>query len=168
MKQYQKRNTLDEYKTNKLEELPNWKWIPDNTNKIKSFEESYNQLKEWIEKHQKLPNHHSTNKEEASLGNFCRLTKKKYKNDILDKDKTKKMNELGEIWKWNQTDKILEKCNKLKEFMEKNNSLPKINSNNEEEKKLAELATNLKTSYRKKTLSENMIKYLEKIKIWKW
>lgn len=99
-KQYKKRGKLSVEEQTQLEDLPNWQWIPEITIKPRSFEDNYNDVKEWIKKFNKIPNKRSADKNESKLGEFCSRVRRLYKHNNLDIQRKELFDKLGKIWIW--------------------------------------------------------------------
>src|SRR3989304_456408 len=90
-----KNSKLNDEKIKLMCELPYFV-LPESKEKkiIKSFEDTYFELKEWIIKNNKLPQGNSSDPNEKSLNTFIRNQKNKYKNNKLNDEQITLMNEL--------------------------------------------------------------------------
>jgi len=64
-----------------------------------TFDNIYNQLKEWIYMYKKIPSNSSKNIEEKKLGHWCRNKRYKKRTNNLSEDEIKKLEELA-LWLW--------------------------------------------------------------------
>jgi len=99
-KESQKDNKLSKPRKNKLELINGWQWI--NTNKViikKTWNQRFNDLREWVSQNNRLPLKSSSNQEERSLGVWCFNRKRNKQSGKLSKDQIKKLESLPG-WKW--------------------------------------------------------------------
>lgn len=111
-----------------------------------SFDENLKNLEEWVYVNKKKPSMRSENEEEKRLWKFVKYQKYKIKNDKIRKEKKiefEKIPFINERKNSNFEGKLLH----LKEWKQKNNNkLPKLKSNDSEEKKLAKFVSRTKSS----------------------
>jgi len=163
-----KKGKLTDAKTKKLEKIEGWYWINETINIIvKSFDDSYDQLKQWIEINKKIPSTNSKDPHEKQLGIWCstqRTNKKKGK--LLD-DKIKKLEEITK-WYWEQEDSFEDSYEKLKQFIVINKKLPSRTSIDQEEKQLGKWCSRKREDNKKGILINERIKKLEELDKWYW
>jgi superfamily II DNA or RNA helicase len=169
---YKKRGKLSDDKIKKLEYIDGWQWGENHIKKIKSFDEQYEKIKEYVKKNGKLPSLTSKNKEENQLGSWCASRRRDKKKGKLSEDKIK-LCEKVDGWYWNKDvvkKKSLfdEQYEKVKEWIEKNSRIPISGSKNEEEKQLGKWCDHKKEDKKKNKLSEDRIKKLEELPYWCW
>lgn len=89
-----KNNKLDSQKIKLLEKLPGWYWDQKDW-----FLDTYNELIKWVELHDKIPSHGSTDPMEKKLGSFCKKQRgDKKKNNLCD-ERVKLLEKLSG-WFW--------------------------------------------------------------------
>jgi predicted helicase len=155
---------LTENKIKKLEMLPFWNW----NKKIQSFDESYIELKKWINENNKMPSQCSTDIIEKRLSCWIRTNKMAYKKDKLTEDKIKKL-EILPFWYWkNNMRSFDESYIELKKWINENNKMPSDHSTDKIEKRLGRWIQDRKKAYKKDKLTEDKIKKLEILPFWYW
>jgi effector-binding domain-containing protein len=105
---------------------------------IKTFEETYKKLEEWINKNKKIPSSSSKDLEEKQLGAWCITKRQEKKKNILEEEKIKLLEKING-WNWGYTYSIKnfnETYENLKEWIEINNKIPSYTSKDLEEKQL--------------------------------
>jgi len=173
-KQKHKRNTMNDEELKLMCELPYFKFLELTGSKTtKDFCETYNRLKEWIITNDRLPNYYSKDKNEKSLRGFIRNQEIHYKNDKLNDERIKLMNELPyfklPVSKEKQVRISFEdRCTELREWILKNNRLPKSYSTEIIEKTLGIFIYDQKRHYKTNTLSEIREKMLTDLPYFKW
>ena len=150
----------------KLNKIKDWYWydllVPK---KIISFEIGYNEVKNWIDKHNSLPSCKSQDSTEKILGNWCLSKRFNKKNNKLPKFQIEQLEELAG-WFWDLNDLWDNKYNALKEWVKENNTLPSVYfKNNKISGKWLVMQRN---KYKNGKLSEYRIKLLESIDGWYW
>ena len=136
-------------------------------NYIDPFYIMFNKIKEWVKKNNKLPSHTSKDNKQHKYGNWCNHRRMDFKKNKLSEDK-KKLCMTIKHWYWNQDDLFDEQLNNVKEWIKKNNCMPKVKSKNEEEKKLAKWCIYRRREKKEKELSLNKKNKLEEINNWYW
>ena len=91
-----KKGKLSNEKIKKLEKLIGWIWEQKD-----HFDEWYDELKQWIKNHKKLPYGKSNDPQEKQLGSWCSTQRKNKKKGKLSDEKIKKM-ELLAGWFWSK------------------------------------------------------------------
>ena len=165
-----KENKLNDDIIKKLEEINGWYWTENNNHnrqQPKSFDETYEKLKVWINNNKRLPVVSKNSEEEKKLGQWCHQQRNFYKNNILDKEKINKLNEINE-WYWDKDDIFLTKYNSLSKWIQDNNKLPSGASKNKEEKHLARWCLTLRKIYNENKLDNDKINKLILLKYWHW
>lgn len=94
-----KKNMLDDYKINKLENLIGWYW-----EKNDSFDDGYNNYKNWITENNKTPSQYSNNPIERNLYLWCMRQREYKRNYKYDEEKIKKLEEIPG-WYWDRNEK---------------------------------------------------------------
>jgi superfamily II DNA or RNA helicase len=167
-RRFDKRNNkLTDYKIQQLEKIKQWYWLSENIKKLNSFEESYDELKKWIEINDALPSRYSKNKIEKKLGRFCaRMREKKTIKNINDEQH----NELEKLkhWYWKKEDTFDNIYDKVKEWICHNNKLPSSISKNITEKKYGKWCISMRKNKKNKLLNEKKINKLNKLSGWYW
>lgn len=166
-RQNKKKGKLDENKIKKLENIDNWIWSPEIIIEKKSFEDTYNEFKEWISNNKRIPSANSKDEIEKRLGSWCNKQRQSKKKGNLDEDKIKKLENLS-FWFWEKDDPFNNNIYKYVKFIEENKRIPSTISKNETEKFLAIWANNQRLNKKKNTLDEERIKKLETINGWYW
>lgn len=137
----------------KLESIQGWKWRIIQRNKPKSWDEHYNSLLTYIENNNKFPNEKIN-----YIGKWLQKQREKYKNKLLDVELQNKL-ELIPNWNWSPIqNKWNTQYESLIKYINENNKLPVKNYWIERQR----------SDYRKNKLSDERIKKLENIKLWKW
>jgi predicted transglutaminase-like cysteine proteinase len=104
-RQYKKHNKLNEDNIKKLEDINIWYW-----EYVDPFDESYNELKKWVELNKKIPSTTAIDGIGKKLATFCSTQRHSKKKNKLDKIK-------GWYWGSEEIKKIRtfdESCNELK------------------------------------------------------
>lgn len=157
-------NNLTEDKISLLNALPGWKWKRDDM-----FMTMYNKIKEWILRNKKIPYANSSNSEEKQYGIWCRNKQVREKHGKLSE------REINEIPYWRGFNKNIKKNKtydemfiELQNCISLNNRIPSSRSKNIIEAKCGKWCERNRCDYRKKMLSNDKIKKLEKIDGWYW
>jgi hypothetical protein len=145
---------LSEEKQKQLESIKGWKWdVYD-----EMWQENFEQLKEHVEKHGKIPPKNS-----GKLGGWCndqRISKNRNK---LSEERQKQLESLG-IWKWDVYDeRWQENFEQLVKYVDKHGKIPAQKSG-----KLGNWCNNQRANFKKGELSEERQKQLEFLGVWKW
>jgi len=165
-------NKLSDEKIEMLQQIEGWKWerkvIP------KTYEETYKDVKEWIQINNKIPSPKSINRVEKQLGDWCSVRRQDKKNGKLSDDKIK-MLELLLFWYWGSAkikravvkpfDEIYKE---VKKWIDDNGKLPMSNRNSEKEKQLSYWCGRQRKAKNKNKLSDDKIKMLNQLKFWHW
>jgi superfamily II DNA or RNA helicase len=158
-------------KIEKLNLIPKWKWFNKRIKKVRSFDESYNDVVEWNLKYNRIPSSESQDILEKQLSYWCGTQRKNKKIGKLDEHKIKKL-ELLNNWYWNLNNrfdnKFINNFKKLKEYIEINNKLPSQNSKDDDIKLLGTWCQSLRDYKKKKILDDEKIKQLESLPLWYW
>jgi hypothetical protein len=163
-RQDKKKNKLLDEQIKKLELLNGWYWKKDNT-----FDKKYEELIEWINKNNKLPEQYSKNNIEIKL--FKWYNNIKIHKDNLSNYKINKM-ELIDDWSWEgenlREDIFNKKYQELKEWIKTNNKLPSQIGNTNIEKKLGAMCTHIRQYKKNNNLTDDRIKKIETLNGWYW
>jgi superfamily II DNA or RNA helicase len=149
-----------------LEKIPGWYWDSDEV-----WQEKANNVKIFIEKYEKLPSQTSSNKIEKSFGHWSTVQRRSYIKKTLEKEKIIFLESING-WLWDTSD-FIGSINKIKEFIIKNNRLPKekrkaASINDKEENQLNAWCGTIRQKYKMKKLSDDEIKTIESINGWFW
>ena len=152
-----KENKLDKYYIDKLESI-DFSW--DAVESL--WDDQYNYLVEFVNKHQRFPNTDEKYPLNNNLGTWCGTQRMTYKNNKLSSERIKKLENLGFKWtviedKWNA------QLEYLKEYLDKFNLLPEYNINYPTDNKLGAWCSRQRSLYRENKLSKNKINQLESI-----
>ena len=131
------------------------------------FEETYNELVKWVDENGRIPSNHSIDKIEQRLGMFCSHKRDNYKNDKLSVHRINKLEEING-WYWKKDDPFYDKCDKLKQWLKKNNKLPNIHSKDKFEHMLGKWSSRQRYNMRNNLLTQDKIDLLNQIKQWYW
>lgn len=167
-----KNNNLDNNRIQKLNEISLWYWGNDKIKIIKTFDESYDELKHWVAINKKIPSRTSKNEIEKKLGEFCSSQRKNKKFGKLNNDRIYKLNEIS-LWYWgNDEIKIIktfdDTYDELKQWVVINKKMPNQHSKNEIEKKLGHFCCNQRQNKKNGNLNNDRIKKLEELNGWYW
>lgn len=160
-------NTLSEDEIELLEEIPYWHWGGEIV-----FDEIYNKIIKFIEKTGKLPEKETNDEEEKKLYYICQGYKNTKRQNNLTEYKIKKLEALPN-WNWgglliSKKEKSEEKYKRLKAWIEKNNRLPRIKSEDIEEDELGIMISKLRYKNSKGKLKKTTKLKLEEMPIWYW
>jgi len=131
------------------------------------FDETYEKLKIWIDNNKRLPSQMSKNQEEKKLGQWCAGRKNDKKNNKLDREKIKKLENI-DCWYWSSENLFDGTYEKLKTWVNSNKRLPSTIGKNQEEKKLGQWCASKKKDKKNNKLDEEKIKKLEELDGWYW
>lgn len=131
------------------------------------WEEAFKLLEKFIENNNRLPSFSSDNRIEKYLSEWISSQRKKYKKNKLDENQIGILNNLKYFF-WDIDTKLNENDEKsyleIKEFIEKNDRLPKKTSKDIEERRLGLAIINLKRKKKYNTLSEDLINKISSLK----
>ena len=163
-----KKGKLSDVKIKKLELLDEWYWTDENINKvIESFDDSYDELKQWIEINKKLPSSTSKNQQEKQFGIWCCTQRRNQRKGKLSDERIKKL-KLLDGWYWKQEDLFDDSYDELEQWIKINKKLPNKRSNNQEEKQIGIWCSYQRQNKKKGKLSDAKIKKIEKLPFWYW
>lgn len=135
-KKDKKNGLLSNEKILELESLKDWKWYDENVVFIKEdFDVRYNNLLSWVNINGKLPKDNNDNTEETSLSKWACIQRGKYKNNILNENKIKKLEQIPN-WYWKLEDPFEKRLDEILTFVNNNNRLPKSCSKDVKEKSI--------------------------------
>jgi len=157
-----KKGILTDENIMKLEELNGWFWDLDD-----KFNDSYEEIKKWIEINKKLPTESSKDHIEKQLGCWCYNQRKNKKKEKLSDERIIKLEKLTG-WYWEKKDSFDDSYDKLKQFIEINKKLPSQMSKDPQEKQLWVWCCTRRKEKRNNKLSDAKINKLEKLKGWYW
>jgi hypothetical protein len=127
-KQIYKNGMMKESRILMFENIKLWKWSTEKI--IKSFQENYDILIEWININNKLPSQCSKNKYEKHLAYWCFTQKQSKKNNKLSEKQIKQLENInGWYWKNNNYINIESKYIEICNFIKKYNRLPTYKDN---------------------------------------
>lgn len=137
------------------------------TNENEIFVKRYEELKEWINKNNKIPSINSNDKIEKSLGIFCSLRRRNKKDNKLSNDKILLLEKLPK-WYWNTDEIFMRHYEELKEWIKNNNKIPSKRSNDSLEKKLGIFCSDKRYDKKNNKLSNDKIILLSSLNYWYW
>jgi superfamily II DNA or RNA helicase len=155
---------LSEKQINLLSQISGWFW--DVKPRSEYFMEKFNEVKNWTEENNRIPNN-SENSIERSFSKWCFRQREHKKNGKLSEDCIKLLESLNG-WYWVQKDLFQIKYNELIELVNKNKKIPTSHSKDENEKELGIWITNKRILKKQNKLTEDQITLLEKIPGWFW
>lgn len=158
-RQNKKNNKLNEDRIKLFESINEWYW-----DLSCQFDDTYRNLKRWVEINNRLPNGGSDNEVEKVLSIFCVNQRQEKRKGKLSEDR---INQLEMINGWYWDNKII-KMNELKQWIDTNQRLPREETGDTIERKLGRFASHQRTDKRKGKLNENDIKLLESNNEWYW
>ena len=94
-----KKGTLSQDRIDKLEKIKEWKWCLVPLVIIKSFDDNYIELSEWVNQNNKIPSENSKNVIESRLGRWCSRQRANKRNNKLEKENINKLNKIKK-WYW--------------------------------------------------------------------
>ena len=159
---YKKTVKLSDDKIQKLEKLNGWFWEKED-----QFDETYEQLKQFIETNKKFPYEKSKNQQEKQLCSWCSNKRTDKKKGKLSDDKIQKLEKLTG-WYWEKEDPFEDHFDKLKQFIKTNKKFPSLTSNDKYEKHLSKWCSSQRQEKKKSKLSDDKIQKLEKLTGWYW
>ena len=153
---------LEKYAIDKLNKIKLWGW----GNTKNSFDENFKNIKKWAKNNgNKIPSYASKDKHEKKMAMWCNLMKQQKKEHTISDYRIKKLETLKN-WLWICNNKFEEAIEKLKKWIKKNKKMPKLCSDDDDEKYLAKWCSNKK--YKKNKLEKWKVKDLERIDGWIW
>ena len=162
--------SLSDEKKHKLELITGWHWSDRNKKKYRDFQEKYDAIKIWIDKHNRIPVAKSNDSQESIVGGLCNRLRNAYKDNKLNDDQIKLFENIS-LWFW-KADKIIkpfdETYEDLKKWMDINKRMPSKKSDDKEEKRLGCWCEKRKQFNREKKLIQEQIDKLNKLIYWKW
>lgn len=165
-RRYYKYNNINQDKINLLNEIPNWIWDV--------FEErwmfNYNLLKEYMNNNNdKIPINNYITECGTKLGNWVSRQRIHYKNNKLDIEKIKLLNE-NSNWIWDIDEEQWDSKYKLLiDYVNHYEKLPsKSNNMDGKYNRLGDWVNTQKQYKKNNKLHDSKINLLEKIKGWKW
>ena len=161
-RKYKKKGKLSDDKIQKLEKLTGWYWDQEDP-----FDDSYEQLKQWIIISTKFPALTSNDPQEKQLGSWCSNQRTNKKKGKLSDDKIHKLEKLTG-WYWKQEDSFDGLYNELKQWILINNRIPYERSKDPQDKQLGSWCSRQRTNKKKGKLSDDKIQKLEKLTGWYW
>ena len=154
-----KKSKLSDDKIQKLEKLDGWVW--------EQFDDSYDELKQWILINKKLPSMRSKDPQEKQFGMWCSTQRANKKKGKISDERIKQLEKL-DGWYWEQEDPFDDHYDELKQWIETNKKLPYEKSKDPIEKQLGSWCSRQRTNKKKGKLSDDKIQKLEKLDGWYW
>jgi len=167
MRQNKKQNNINSYRLKQLDNLSYWYWGDNIIRHIKTFDQTYSELKQWININNKIPSYGSKNNTEKQLGQWCSRMRKNKKQSKLEYIQIKQLEELHG-WYWELDDIFDEYCNKLKQWIDICNKYPSQHSKDKIEKQLGVWCTRNRKCKKEGVLDNKKIKQLEELDGWFW
>lgn len=156
-----KKGLLSQNRIEKLKEIN----ISLSVIKRESFDSMCRQLKTWLEEnHGIMPKYHSTNPDEKRLTTWIGEQRKAYKKEIIDTYKVTRLQGMG-ISFARLDDQFDAACSQLKTWIAGHERLPKSNSLDPEEARLARWIHSRRQEYAKDKLSTDRVAKLEEMRI---
>lgn len=157
-----------------LSKLPGWEWDLFTA----AWNLKYEELLEFVNKHERLPIMESTDVTEKKLGRWCRLQRENYKRITNDDTSVSALNKelLSQIpgWRWSiHSEKWTEKYEETISFWRQHGHFPRTSSHDEKERKLGLWCAIQRTKYKHSVLGEglplsNEQELLSKMPGWEW
>lgn len=168
IRQKYKLNKLTQNEIDKLNQITGWFWKKED-----NFNEKVQQLKEYVNKYNKLPSSHEKNDQHRVLGKWCQRQRYNYRKGNLSKKRIHNLESVsGWYWKIKNTSTkpktFDERYNELKKFIDENKKLPNSRSEDQNEKSLGKWIGHQKTAYSNGKLTKERIKLLNSIPNWYW
>jgi len=131
------------------------------------------EVKEWVKINKEIPPEKSKDPYIRSLGIFCSNMRKAYKGKGTNKITQEHIDILESIdgWRWDFSDKTLEKCHEVKEHVKKTKEIPPQNSEDPYIRSLGRFCSNMRRAYHGKgntKITQEHIDILESIDGWRW
>jgi superfamily II DNA or RNA helicase len=167
-RKYKNKNKMNKKNIKKLEQIYGWYW-----NKFDDgFNDSYNELKQWVKRNNKLPSRNVKDPIENKLSVWCGNKRINKRNGILTEEQKKKLEKIPG-WYWGKdipkkTRAFEEVYDELKKWVDNNSKLPNRNSRDKTERKLGTWCDNKRFNMKKNILNSEEIVNLEKISGWFW
>jgi len=164
-KEKYKKKLLKKSQIESLESLNGWMWNVDDV-----WDKNFKLLLKYIKKHNKLPSKSFPKK--SSKTSWCAVQRLNYKKNKLSKKRIKKLESI-KLWKWtfdkknDFSKKWDEDFELLKKYVSTYNKMP-ITNEVFENIKIDSWIKRQRLNYGKNILSQEKIKKLESIKLWKW
>lgn len=166
-----KKGSLSDDKIKQLETIPYWYWVESDYD-CRSFVIKYDELRVWIENHQKTPSSTSLDPIVMKMGRFCGSLRHQKKIGTLAQDKIDLLENIKGWWWTDDTyhrvqliDVVIEQ---VKKWVIDNKYLPRQNAIDQNEMYLGQWCVRQRRDYRKKELSNDVIKQIETIPNWYW
>jgi superfamily II DNA or RNA helicase len=166
-RKYKKKHKLAENRIDKLELLDGWYWGNNVIKVVKDFDETYEELKQWISNNNRIPSKMSKNKNERLLGLWCGNKRTAKKNNKISENRIIKLESLNG-WYWGQNDKFDETYEEVTEWITNNNKIPSSSSKNRNEKHLGSWCSHKRKCKKNNKLSKDKIAKLELLDGWYW
>jgi uncharacterized Fe-S cluster-containing protein len=158
---------LSDEQIKKLETLEKWFWSSEEIKVFKTFDENYEELKQWIDTNNKIPSYGSKNEIEKNLGSVCSVLRTRMKKGQLSDEQVKKLGKINK-WYWEMEDSFNEHYDDLKQWVETNNKMPRMKTEDTIEKSLGIFCSHQRQNRKKNKLSDEQIKKLGEIDGWYW
>jgi superfamily II DNA or RNA helicase len=156
---------------NKSKEIDIKKWSDKIVTKIwdivDPFMTKYNDLKRWVDEHDRMPLKRSSDVVERKLGQWCISIRKLHRKNKLSVCHTQLMNNI-KSWVWECKFDFDTTYNELKTFMKTYERLPYTSSKDDKERKLGNWCCSTRKLYRKNELSQRQIDLMSSIEGWFW
>jgi len=165
---------LTEKQISDLNKIKHWYWPDDTVKEVKTFDATFAELKEFVEKNGRIPTYGSKDLVEKNLGAWCTSRRMNYKKGTLTKEKIKKLEQLpGWYWPKLNTKRVTqtfdERFDDLKKWVDSNNGkIPSYGSDDKIEKRLGQWCGTLRSKYKDNNLSADQINKIKTIKSWYW
>jgi len=163
-----RRNKLSKETIEFIEQINGWKWEQEDT-----FAINYDDIEDWINKHNSLPTASPTDKHEKKLYSWMLQMRYKKNAKKLTNDQIEKLEKLKH-WSWGNDKRITKqisfdmKITLISQWMNVCDDLPSSGSANKYEKYLGSICGALRDQYKHNKLNEDQIKKLEAIPKWYW
>jgi hypothetical protein len=155
----------------KLEKIPIWVWDGNDGKDMRSFDEKFEDVVEFVRIMRSLPDEISDNLNEAHLGRWCRTQKEYKKAETLKADRILRL-EAIEGWQWYEktfdSRPFLIKYEELKDYIESNKRFPSSRSPDPRIRRLDYFCHRLRELNTDGKLEIDKINLLEKIEGWWW
>ena len=167
-----KAGRLNKEKIDKLEKLDGWIWSKKPVTILKTFDETYEELKLWIDSNNRFPVRNAKNTIEKYFAKWCNHKRQDQKAGRLNKEKNDKLEQL-DGWYWTSENTIKtrtfeEVYEELRQWVILNNTLPSRNGNSQIEKSLGNWCQAKRGDKKKGKLNNEIIEKLEQLEGWYW
>ena len=132
---------------------------------IGNWENIYDEVKDWIEKHGKLPNQKAKDPIERKYGIWC--NHQRTNKDNRGKEKTEMLNKMP-YWHWGFDDKWARSYKKVCDYIKEHGHLPRACDKDKEVAKLGLWCGDQRKFYNRGTLQEKRKEILENTEGWTW